>query len=391
LLRPPKAAAPPLEGQNVVVVGAGVSGLSVAQKAAAAGANVAVLSERGSLDKLSPSQGAGGFWMPFHMSEEEEDEEGPKNEEKDTDADHVDMAELARETLVAFHEEKRAGGSRAALIEELPSLILKTAADIDEIPSWASVPELNFERLLAAQVPEKHPELLARVPEGVHGVWYFDTVVAHCEPYMEDLVRELKDAGVIFQHGPELRFTSLAAAVQKGEEVLGGPICAVFNCTGLGANVICSEDQGVVPGRGVLIQVKRPPTGVDAVILTEVEPYDEVSCCYAIPRGPELVAIGGSYEKGNYDQTISEDEVAELQRKAKYLFPGLEDAEIVERWAGLRPVREAGPCIKLERIRTTELSGEIPVVHNFGHGGGGWSVMYGSARWCVDRLLKEIH
>ena len=54
----------------------------------------------------------------------------------------------------------------------------------------------------------------------------------------------------------------------------------------------------------------------------------------------------------------------------------------------LRPFRAAGPRLDTERI------GHTLVVHNYGHGGSGWSLSWGSANMAVQKAMsvspKEI-
>jgi glycine/D-amino acid oxidase-like deaminating enzyme len=47
----------------------------------------------------------------------------------------------------------------------------------------------------------------------------------------------------------------------------------------------------------------------------------------------------------------------------------------------LRPFRAAGPRLDVERV------GDKTVVHNYGHGGSGWSLSWGSSRIAVDKAM----
>ena len=57
----------------------------------------------------------------------------------------------------------------------------------------------------------------------------------------------------------------------------------------------------------------------------------------------------------------------------------LADPIVVGRWSGLRPQREGGVRLELELSEAGE-GGPLQVVHNYGHGGSGWTVMAGAAR-----------
>src|SRR5258708_6432201 len=47
----------------------------------------------------------------------------------------------------------------------------------------------------------------------------------------------------------------------------------------------------------------------------------------------------------------------------------------------LRPFRAAGPRLDVERV------GEKTVVHNYGHGGSGWSLSWGSSSIAVEKAM----
>src|SRR5579862_5847063 len=47
----------------------------------------------------------------------------------------------------------------------------------------------------------------------------------------------------------------------------------------------------------------------------------------------------------------------------------------------LRPFRAAGPRLDVERV------GDKTVVHNYGHGGSGWSLSWGSSRVAVEKAM----
>lgn len=69
------------------------------------------------------------------------------------------------------------------------------------------------------------------------------------------------------------------------------------------------------------------------------------------------------------------------------ILPSLRNAEIVSDWAGLRPYRE--PLrIELEQVSLKGSSQRLPVVHNYGHGGSGLTLAWGTAGDAIA-LVKE--
>jgi glycine/D-amino acid oxidase-like deaminating enzyme len=68
--------------------------------------------------------------------------------------------------------------------------------------------------------------------------------------------------------------------------------------------------------------------------------------------------------------------------RARLLAPLRTSADrILDITVCLRPFRAAGPRLESERIRDTL------VVHNYGHGGSGWSLSWGSSTIAVDKAL----
>src|SRR5437867_11650715 len=53
----------------------------------------------------------------------------------------------------------------------------------------------------------------------------------------------------------------------------------------------------------------------------------------------------------------------------------------VHRTAHLRPFRAAGPRLDVEKV------GDKTVVHNYGHGGSGWSLSWGSSSVAVEKAM----
>ena len=350
--------------RRAVIVGAGVSGLCTAIELSKRGWRVCVVSRDGPLSALTTSSGAGGLWMPFHIEPEEA------------------SSRWASRTLDVLLSERKSGGARGRAIEVLPVLNLKARPSRpQELPRWASIPEICFEDLSREAILQK--DFTASVPEGVWGAWCFTAPVVHMEPYIESLVAELDRRGALLSFGRA--FASLGEAYDFGSALLGAPAHALVNCTGLGANAICEESQGVVAGRGVVLKARRP-FGCDAVITSEIAPFSEVSPAYAIPRGRHQVTLGGTYIEGDERLEPTPREVEDLKRKAKYLYPQFEEElEVQQVWVGLRPVRSA------VRLDVEALPGRsASVLHNFGHGGGGVTVMWGAAEEGVEMLERAL-
>lgn len=79
----------------------------------------------------------------------------------------------------------------------------------------------------------------------------------------------------------------------------------------------------------------------------------------------------------------TQDRVASNDR-ARFLAPlRARTDRIFDITVCLRPFRAAGPRLDTERVRDTF------VVHNYGHGGSGWSLSWGSSTIAVDKALTQ--
>ena len=99
--------------------------------------------------------------------------------------------------------------------------------------------------------------------------------------------------------------------------------------------------------------------------------------------------LGGCTQKGNWESQYDPNLATRIMTRCVDLCPqltggkGIEHLDIVRHGVGLRPFREGGARIEKERIDGTW------VVHNYGHGGGGYQASYGCAKVAVV-LVEEV-
>jgi glycine oxidase len=58
---------------------------------------------------------------------------------------------------------------------------------------------------------------------------------------------------------------------------------------------------------------------------------------YLIPRSTGRLVIGATVEEAGFDKQVVPDTIMRLRQSALNLMPGLEEARMLEAWAGLRP------------------------------------------------------
>jgi len=141
----------------------------------------------------------------------------------------------------------------------------------------------------------------------------------------------------------------------------------VVNCTGLGARELCG-DARLHPGRGVVLATPNPGITRHAVELRGE------TLTYVLSRTHDIV-LGGTDDESE-SREVPPALAAAIYARCAALVPRLprEFATSV----GFRPLRDA---VRLERERGTN------IVHNYGHGGAGFTVSWGCARE-VLRMAK---
>lgn len=173
--------------------------------------------------------------------------------------------------------------------------------------------------------------------------------------YLAYLLQRLSEAGV----------TITQKEIQSLDEIDQANL--IINCTGLGAKELCN-DQHLYPIQGQVVKTETTDNIQGfAAEYTMGEDGDETA--YIIPRRDCLV-LGGSAKK-HRSSTIPDDELTHriIDYCAKFR-PVVKGLAIKESKVGLRPGR---PEIRLEK------DPHLPVIHNYGHGGAGYTVSWGCA------------
>jgi D-amino-acid oxidase len=172
------------------------------------------------------------------------------------------------------------------------------------------------------------------------------------------------------------RFRALGGVIRQQEvhslDDLDRP--RVINCTGLGAGKL-AQDPGVFPisGHIVVVKEKRP-------IRCLLDEHGKKSLAYVFPQ-PDVCKLGGTAVDHDWNEDPDPGIVESILARCQEMEPGLADAEMVGAYKGLRPGRRE---VRLEK----EIIGKGRlVIHNYGHGGAGYTVSWGCAREAVEILL----
>ena len=307
---------------DVVVVGAGVIGLTTALRLQHQGARVAVVAAEPPLSTTSAV--AAAVWFPTGM-----------------DQDGQVLAWSAR----TFTELARQAAESVPGVSMHATRVLNRLEPDQAVPWWgAALPDLR--RL--------EPDRLA-APYA--GGWEFTAPTVEMPVYLSWLLSRFREAG------GELitrRLESLHEAA--------GWAPAVVNASGLGARRL-GGDAALYPVRGQLVLVTNPGLRTSLRV-----PDDPAGYTYVHPRSNDVV-LGGTFDVGSRDTAVDPDTARSILRRGRALVPELRDAEVIGHRVGLRPARHGG--VRLEADDRT-LPG-VRLVHNYGHGGAGVTLSWGCA------------
>lgn len=313
---------------RAIVVGGGVSGLSVGVRLCQAGFDV----ELWTRDRAprTTSAVAAAIWYPYKA--------GPA-------AKVATWSRAGYGVFVELARDARTGVVLRSGVELLP----------------ASERDATWRADVAGLRLAQGAELRAGYDHG----WVFDAPVIEMPIYLDWLERSLLRAGARIV---EREVRDLAQLESRAE--------LVVNCVGLAARELAG-DARMSAVRGQVVRVARG-RGVERFLLDD---YNPSGVTYVVPRARDVV-LGGSAEEGREDLAVDPAQSAAIVARCAALEPALAHAPVLSVGVGLRPFR---PQVRVER----EPLGRAWLIHDYGHGGAGVTLSWGCAQEVVQ-LAREV-
>jgi len=318
---------------RVAIVGAGVSGLTCGVVFAERGHRTAIFAKE--IGQQTTSGAAAALWFPYDVE--------PANK----------VIAWALETFRTLIDLAGSAESGVSIIE----LRQFSRTGAIQIPDWAlplggrSLPSSIMSSQVETSLDQKSVEFAGGF---VLNVPLMDTTI-----YLGYLAnRFLKADGQIIEN----------VCFEKLEDV-DPKFDLVINCAGIGAREL-AHDADLESHRGQVAIVPRIKDLPYAVVC------DDAPLMYAIPRRNDCV-FGGTNDLNDdlgVDSETTARIVAECSRALKIEKPNL----IAER-VGLRPFRKSGV-----RVARAHLRDGRTLVHNYGHGGSGFTLSWGCAEEVFD-------
>jgi D-amino-acid oxidase len=311
---------------RVAIVGAGVSGLTCGIVFAEGGSSVKIFGEKVGTETTSGA--AGALWFPYDAEP----------------ADKVIPWALATyKVLVDLAKNRKCGVSMLELRQYC-------RAGKIEVPSWASrfvIPDAAF---LSSSKVGKSPDISAAFSDG----FALRVPLADTTIYLDYLIDRLQKAGGEIEPGVRL----------EQFEHVDRNFDLIINCAGIGAREL-AQDPDLEPHRGQVAIVPKLADAHCAIVC------DDDPLMYVIPRTNDCV-FGGTNDVSddwNPDPDTTKSILAECSRVLE-----IEAPRVVRERVGLRPFRKLG--VRLEKEK---LGDGRTVIHNYGHGGSGFTLSWGCA------------
>jgi D-amino-acid oxidase len=336
---------------QVAIVGAGVSGLTCGVIFAERGYRTAIFAKE--IGQQTTSGAAAALWFPYDAEPADKVIPWalgtyrtliPLASNSDSGVSMIELRQFSRAEKIHIPDWAIPLGARA-LVPSLPAVMsseVKNGA-AGEAATWTGRPEAErtgSERITSLKIFKSGFSLCVPL---------MDTTI-----YLDYLANRFVAAG-----------GSIAANTHFAQlEDVDPKFDVVINCAGIGARELV-RDTDLESHRG---QVAIVPIIKD---LPYAVVCDDAPLMYAIARRNDCV-LGGTNELSNdlaADSATTRRIVAECTRALK-----IEKPNVLAERVGLRPFRRSGVRVERDQLRDGRA-----VVHNYGHGGSGFTLSWGCA------------
>lgn len=313
----------------ITVLGAGVSGLSTALALSEKGYRVQIITK--DLPAQTTSAVAAAIWFPYEV---------------------FPRSKAGTWSLASFKKFKELAKIEAAGVSFIPFTVF---LDTYEIPWWLKALPSSY--ILDKDVPSPvHPD---------HVGYTLNVPLIESPVYLTYLLQRLKETEV----------TITQKEIQSLDELSANN--PIINCTGLGAKELCNDEQ-LFPIQGQVVKVERS-ANIQGFATEYTMGKNENETAYIIPRRDCLV-LGGSAKKHHYSTAPDAELTKRIIEYCAEFRPEVKKLVVKESLVGLRPGRTE---IRLEK------DPQLPIIHNYGHGGAGYTVSWGCAFEVVN-LVEGI-
>jgi glycine oxidase len=323
---------------DVLIVGGGVIGLSIARELHKKGIRKITIIERGEIGQEA-SYAAAGMLTPHAETEKQDDFYYFCDESNKLYPNFAD--ELFDETDVDIELDKN-GTLYLAFTE-------KDVKEISRRFEWQKSAGLQVEHLTARETRQIEPFVSPDVLESLFfpNDWQVENrkllyaLRKYCELYGIEIRENAEIKNLLIENGKIIGAETGAEKFYAEKTVLA---------TGAWTSLIKAESFAlppVKPIRGQMISFHTAKRLFEKVIYSPRG--------YLVPRADGRILAGATVEDAGFDKSVSEVGVELLRDHALEIAPTLENLEISEKWAGLRPFAPdglpvLGGCSEIENL-----------------------------------------
>ncbi|MFB8423852.1 FAD-dependent oxidoreductase [Priestia megaterium] len=353
--------------KKVLVIGAGVSGLTTAMCLRKKGFEVTIVAEKFAPDITSVVAGALWEWPPAVCGYHHDLISLERSKDWCMTSYRI-FSELAKNKETGVHM-RTVSFYFKHLVKDNEQDFMKLNELKDKVDEFRHDVNIIEENEVNTQI-------------GLKDAYSHLAPMVDTDTYMVWLLKEVKEAGceVISKR---LEGYILEQEVQLKKEY---GVDAIVNCAGLGSIELANEY--MYPLRGALIRVNNDGTSfpkiTQAHCISHDESKDEQDIIFIVPRGENMLVLGGLAEPDEWSLDIGLDNyqpVKEMFDRCTEFLPILKDAQLdltEPVRVGLRPFRREN--VRLEQEKGTS------IIHNYGHGGAGITFSWGCALEVAEKI-----
>ncbi len=313
--------------KNIAIIGAGISGMSTAYLLADRSYHITIYAAAFSPDITSNK--AAAFWFPYHI----------RNDKRG-----IEWCNTSYRYYQAFTKNNDTGISMCRLLKVLRKGM------VEEEPIWKEFMPAGSYKVMDKDATDPTLEK----------VYDINVPLIETQIFLPWLQQQLVQKGVKIIQKKIDDFNELTDQFE-----------VVINCSALGARQLCN-DHSIIPVRG---QVGLLAPGPSLPIY-----LDNEMPLYIVPR-KDAIIIGGTYEENEEAEITEPSTIERLLNNAYKVYPDLAKQQVIGSWAGLRPYRSD--------VRV-EIEPGKNIIHNYGHGGSGFTLAFGCAE-AVVKMVEDVN
>lgn len=356
--------------ERVLVIGAGVSGLTTSLSLVRAGFEVVIVAEKSASECVSAVAGALWEWPPAVCGYHHDQTSLSRSKGWCMESYEI-FGDLARDQSTGVFM-RMSNFYFTHPIDESPHDLHKMRELKDKVSAFVRDRDLASDNRIspAYGIVDAYAHLAPMIDTDQYTTWLREQVTSLGVPIIAK------------------RITG-RLAVEEQNLRNAYRVDAVVNCAGLASDEL--HGAPTYPLRGALVRVlndgSRIPRIEQAHCVSHDERHgDEQDIVFIVPRGENLVVLGGLAEPDQWSTDVNLENhqpIRDMYDRCIAFMPEIEKAELdpVEPVrVGLRPFRKKNVCLETEP--------GVNVVHNYAHGGAGFSFSWGCARETVQMVRQ---